>query len=232
MYLRTCVIASYLALELTTQAISPKSLCLQQPDVPKGFIQIGSHWVTNTDLAKLTHLPSSVFADRFGRISGYETEYRRYPAAGLFHIRDTISQFKSVRGARAFDDANARGARVDTRLGARYESIPAPHVGDHATAFTAKIVYRGYKYREFLIYFEKRTYSVALQVEGGAGTFRLEDVNVLAKKIDSRLEKTQKQDQLLSALSHNNALGEVHTEPPRIIQRNCCRCIEVSHCAI
>jgi hypothetical protein len=184
--MRSLLLATCMLLTPSASATSLGSLCLQPHDVPKGFVRSTSRALTNSVIAREARMSLGLLA-HLGRITGYETRFRRNRAYGLYLIQDDVSAFTSIQGAAEYDALRIRAESAARWGSARFRAISGVRVGDHASAWSASPVLSGLRYTDLTIFFRRGRFEASVSAVGYAGTFSAAQVVTLARTIDARL---------------------------------------------
>ena len=168
-----------------------KALCLQPHDMPKGYTQINSRIVSNRDWAKEVHASLAAVVKQFGRMGGYQTEYKKSLPGAVAHIASDFSQFHASKGATSFYTEAVAGAPHGSIYGGRVKRFPAVHVGHEASAFAADYRYYGVRYRLVIIYLHRGVFAGLISFSGPPGTFTTEQIAADARLTEGRLKKAR-----------------------------------------
>jgi hypothetical protein len=161
--------------------VSPRVVAIKLSDLPKGFKQSVSAFISNAGMSGLTHLPTTEFDNR-GRITGYQAIFVRKATHGYFSLVSDVYVYKSVAGAR-WD--YARGVRHDLAAGKR---VSSPVVGAESTALVAHLKSAGGPLTVYVVDFYLGSISAAIGVAGYAGRgVRVSDAYNYAQIVDGRI---------------------------------------------
>ncbi len=159
---------------------SASGVALKLHDLPAGFKQIVSQFVSTVAFAKSFHVSVSTVR-RKGWIAGYESKFVRTTTRGITYIDDEVAAFKTSSGARW-----AYNLSLTTTGTGRRVSIG--HLGDQSSAYAyfSKST-RGTPITVYAFIFRHGVYVAVLFGGGITGRFKKSDVLHYAQVIDSRM---------------------------------------------
>jgi hypothetical protein len=167
--------------------VSPAAFALTLTDVGDGFIQLTAAEHTNEQVARSYGLSAKELKQR-GRVTSFETEFKRQSSSGLVAIDDVVASWHTRAGAQ-WDmkrvKKSVRGAPgiSDTR------HVAAHGLGTARFAYTFHTARQASNLVDYAVIFQRDRYRVYLQVIGIIGTFGDADVLRLARIIDGRIRR-------------------------------------------
>ncbi|HXH33049.1 MAG TPA: hypothetical protein VNJ54_01405 [Plantibacter sp.] len=166
---------------------SVPQLVLQPDDLGNDFRLFDEGRLSNADT------PSGARADRdrFGRLEGWKSRYRRpgsAATAGPLVVESRVDLFASSDGA-GKDLRAHRGELERAAVGAAATVLEdAPVVGEESVAVTTLQELEPVSVRYFTIAWRERNTTASVLVQGFEGKLKLEDALTLARKQQARLE--------------------------------------------
>lgn len=187
---RTIVVTATPTHPTPAPVLTPAVSALSIDDVPRGFMQTVSRFHPNREVARDYGLTVADLQTR-GRVTSFETAFRRQQAAGLLSIDDVVAGWLTTSGAhwdylRVLDQITHPTTR---QIGRR--NLSASTLGDERTAFAFRNANQPANITDYAIVFRRGRYRAFLQLTGLAGTVNDGQVLSLARRIDKRLQRSR-----------------------------------------
>lgn len=186
---KTIVVTATPRPELTRTAgvSTPTAFALTLRDVPKDSMQTTARFHPNTDVAAQYGLTTSQLQQR-GRVTSYETEFRRQVVSGMLDIDDVVAAWRTAAGARWDYGRVVNQLQHPQIREVAVHPLAATEIGDERLALSFRSAKQGANITDYAVVFRRGTYRVYLQVVGVTGTVDTEDVLSLARTIDRRIQ--------------------------------------------
>jgi hypothetical protein len=158
----------------------PKLLVLRLSDLPVGFGRVSGYYANNVRAAKETKTISLSDYMRWGRITGYEEEFRRSSVTGLIDILAQASTYSTASGAGQSLQATYRAALTEPKV---VQVSMGRTIGNDSRAYS-------YTTKSALVYivaWRWKTVKATVFGAGVLGTVQPEPVIALAHKQQKRI---------------------------------------------
>jgi hypothetical protein len=168
-----------------TAKASPQSITLQLSDMPVGFTQVTGKVWTNAVSDKASHFAAGTYA-RHGRVTGYETDFKKSAIAGLIDVGDWVNLYRSPGAARwslVGTEANAKRPLK----GHAFVPMSVGAIGAEAAGYQWQGKSGNYNFTVYVVLFRQGDYAVKVLGLGVTGTVFPEQVVSLATVIAHRI---------------------------------------------
>jgi hypothetical protein len=188
----TCVVLGVAASDAARAAggetANPKLMVLRLSDLPTGFARVSGHYASNARAVKESS-GSTTLAElqRWGRITGYETEYRRQALVGLVDVRSAASTYQDEQGAAASLHDSYRVAEASRKPKFQRLSLGG-RIGDEGRLYSTTVKQSGFTVILYAITWRYKSVKAQVIAGGVIGTVAPESAVLLARRQQKRIE--------------------------------------------
>jgi hypothetical protein len=168
--------------------VSPAAFVLTLGDVGGTFVQSASAEHSNSQVAATYHLSAAELRRR-GRITSYETEFKRQQATGILGIDDVVAAWQTPAGAR-WDFHRVVAQILSSKPRPQgVQSLSVPGLGDQRRAIAFHAPRQPSDLIDYAFVFVRGRYRAYIQIVAKAGTTGDAEVARFAYIVDRRIQR-------------------------------------------
>jgi hypothetical protein len=159
-------------------------MVLRLNDLPVGFERVSGHYSSNAQAAKESAATTLSDYLRWGRINGYEAEFRRSAIVGLIQVTSSASTYRTALGAGRSLRDSYRSVTTEPKF---HRLSIGRTIGNDSRFYSFTMKKSGFAVIVYAVIWRWKTVKASLFAGGIEGTVRPEVAVALARKQQSRI---------------------------------------------